>query len=806
MGRLASIRPGDIVRIRDERWRVAFATWHGELAILDVGGWDQGNRTERARFLWPVDDVEKLPSPHAPRILSPARWRQVARRALATAVPRVDSLRAASSANVDVIPFQLEPALAVTRGLGCRILIADEVGLGKTIQAGLIIAELLERTSDGHVLVVSPAALREQWQRELEDRFHLSCAVFDAAGLARTAALAGPAANPWQIPSVVITSIDFVKRPEVIRALESMLWDAAVFDEAHALAGVSDRATAAAGLARRARVVVLLSATPHSGDDAAFARLCSTGELSDRAPLLLFRRSRRDAGLDSRRRTRWLRVRSTPAELAMHRSLLAYARLVWRQDGPLADTARLAMLVLVKRACSSAASLARSIERRLLLTQSSGAAPAQLDLPLDLSGSADAEPLLLLAAAGLGDGRDEHARLEELLALARAASTGESKVAAVGRLVRRGQQPAIVFTEYRDTLSRLEQALSGVDTLQLHGGLTLRERREVVGQFTKGPARVLLATDAASEGLNLHHRCRLVINLELPWTPLRLEQRVGRVDRIGQRAPVHAVHLIAGNTEEERTVARLIERSARAGSALAGEVVDEDEVARHVFERPQQAAATRAHPRPGSREPAGRPFVMPNLSDAAGEEAGRVVGSRSLRRSGGLDTFETRPAVSVIRKRSSSKRQCLWAYRISFLDRAGRVVWSTVLGATARAAGGSARDDLVRALIAGRFEAERVIATGQQAALAQMTAGLARVHGLAVQRERAIAADLRRTRARLASVQPGLFDRRAVRAAATAGAVLDAALGRCTAKLDELDASDGPVEGPRELVFAVALG
>src|SRR5207244_8092968 len=93
--------------------------------------------------------------------------------------------------------------------------------------------------------------------------------------------------------------------------------------------------------------------------------------------------------------------------------------------------------------------------------------------------------------------------------------------------------------------------------LQLHGGLTARERIDVLRQFTAGETRVLLATDAASEGLNLHHRCRLVVNLELPWTPLRLEQRIGRVDRLGQRRRVHAVHLVAMNADEESLAARL---------------------------------------------------------------------------------------------------------------------------------------------------------------------------------------------------------------------------------------------------------
>ena len=114
----------------------------------------------------------------------------------------------------------------------------------------------------------------------------------------------------------------------------------------------------------------------------------------------------------------------------------------------------------------------------------------------------------------------------------------------------------MVFTEYRDTLLHLRRSLER-PALVLHGGLARDERSEVLESFARDPCGLLLATDAAAEGLNLHHRCRLVVNLELPWNPMRLEQRIGRVDRIGQRRTVHAFHLIAGGTGEERLLARL---------------------------------------------------------------------------------------------------------------------------------------------------------------------------------------------------------------------------------------------------------
>src|SRR5262245_51405037 len=243
-----------------------------------------------------------------PRFVTMDRWRRGARWTLAGAVPRWTSLRAAARARLTVLPFQLEPAIAVARGDACRVLIADDVGLGKTIQAALIIAEALLRTADARVLIVAPAGLREQWRRELQSRFHVRAEVLDAHRIARIAADLAGDVNPWSIHPLAITSIDFIKRPEVMRSLETLTWDVLVFDEAHALAGRSDRADAAGALGCRARVVVMLTATPHSGHEARFARLSAAGDRAEAFPLMTFRRARADVGLPENRRSSVLNV------------------------------------------------------------------------------------------------------------------------------------------------------------------------------------------------------------------------------------------------------------------------------------------------------------------------------------------------------------------------------------------------------------------------------------------------------------------------------------------------------------------
>ena len=132
--------------------------------MIEVRGRGAENRGVRTVFLLPFEPIDRLQSSNAPRIVRPRMWRRIARSALADATPSYDSLRSPVHAAFAVLPFQLEPALAVVRGLASRILIADEVGLGKTIQAGLIISERLARRPEARVLVVAPAGLREQWQ------------------------------------------------------------------------------------------------------------------------------------------------------------------------------------------------------------------------------------------------------------------------------------------------------------------------------------------------------------------------------------------------------------------------------------------------------------------------------------------------------------------------------------------------------------------------------------------------------------------------------------------------------------------
>jgi superfamily II DNA or RNA helicase len=797
------MHPGDRVRVRGEQWQIERCLPYPAAAIVDVRGCDRANRGERARFLLPFEPVDRITHDGRPRILSPAAWRRAARRALAQAAPPPPALAAASRASVDVIPFQLEPALALLHGDASRFLLADAVGMGKTVQAGLMLAEWLLRYPDHRALIVTPAGLRDQWCAELRDRFGLDAELLDAAGVARTSSALPASVNPWSVHRLVLTSIDYVKRPEVMRSLEPLLWDLIVFDEAHALTGRSDRAAAARAVAERARAVVMLTATPHGGDEDAFQRLCNIGRLDGDRPLAVFRRTRADAGLEPSRRTVMLRVAPTAAESAMHRALLDYARLVWTTRDQAAG-ARLAMAVLLRRASSSASSLARSLERRLaLLDRREPTAGVQPTLPF--GGPADdEEPDGVLGVPGLPDSVDERARLHRVLVLAREASTCESKLRVLRRFLSRTREAAIVFTEYRDTLRRLASEV-GVSAVELHGGLTSRERAEAISIFAAGGARLLLATDAASEGLNLHYRCRLVINLELPWMPLRLEQRIGRVDRIGQRQRVHAVQLIAAGTSEEAVLTRLVTRLSRVEDAtrLLGRTPGETDLAAAVLTDTELPQAERL---------ADGGLRLLDLREEAALEAARIVITRRLWP--GTDGRPPEPGPFAARIRRNRARWTptanrYWLFRLLLVDEDGRPAdeLSIAIGATGTRLAGRAA-----AITRGLLDpAQPGI---QQALRVQVSEFLERASRLGeardalwMQRERAIRARLQQRQSRLAAalLQPGLFEAGRQRIAAAQAQMLADAVVASSVRLTEIAARRRLHADGCDLVLAVSL-
>jgi superfamily II DNA or RNA helicase len=676
---------GARVRVRRSTWVIEDVERYAACRVLTLAA-DRADNRPRLRVIHPFDDVEVVAERKEARRVSGRRWHRACR-ALLAASGEAAALRTAAAARIDLLPYQLEPALALLMGLGTRVLLADEVGLGKTVQAMLAAAELHARGIAARVLVLCPAGLREQWLEEWSARFGQQVALMDFASVRRLRAMLPPGVNPWTTEPLAVASLDYVKRPEVFPLVLAAHWDMVVVDEAHGASGGSDRGDAVARVCARASYVLLLTATPHNGDERAFTSLCGFGGHGDQ--LVVFRRSRKEAGRDAGRRVHTLRVVLTEPERRMHAALAAFTRAVRRERSVMDRHAWLMISLLHKRALSSAHALAASVERRLRLLEAPAAdGPDQLLLPLDDEtgelDAADAAPMW--GEPALSDVKRERRLLEHLYEAARAAEGRESKLRRLCRLLRVLREPALVFTEYRDTLLHV-RAQVAPHAVVVHGGMTQEQRQAALASFDRGG--VLLATDAAGEGLNLQRGCRLVVNLELPWNPMRLEQRIGRVDRIGQRRRVHVFNLVSEASGEirllERLAARVSEADARIGAPnpFSGRAEWTEEASARVVvlrqaRAPTSVAATSSVP-------------LTRLDAEAARESTRIGEVRRL-----LDLSTARPHVDSAvpdttlvthtrraASRTALRRRVLVLLRSRLLDRNGHIVAQRVDGALA---------------------------------------------------------------------------------------------------------------------------
>ena len=755
------MQPGDVVVVRDECWTVARTETFERCTLLTLDGRGPGNMGRRLRAITPFDRVRALAS-ERPR---QRKRRTVLRAALAAMAHERPALGlwTAAGATLDLHAYQLEPALAVLRG-AARVLLADAVGLGKTIQAGLILAELRARGLIDRALILCPAGLRASWAAELRDRFGLHAMVLDHGAIATGVAERPQGVNPWATHPLVVASIDFVKRPEVLASAEGAAFDLVVADEAHHLTPASDRGRAVERLGGQAPWLVLMSATPHSGDQAAFDYLAGLGAHGD--PLVVFRRGRNDVGLTADRRSHRLRISATADEGHLLRATAAYTRAIWQARGHEDRAVQLVAITLARRTASSAAAAGRTlVRRRALLGDELPTAPAQGAFAWDEVEDGDGDAADdALACPGLVDQATERRQLTRLIELAQRAAADPSKLRRLRRLLLRAGEPAVVFTEYRDTLFAAVDALAATFRLgAIHGGVPAAVRQEVVLQFQRGDLDVLVATDTAGEGLNLHHRCRLVIDLEVPWNPVRLEQRVGRVDRLGQRRRVHAVHLLHRGTVEDTVWQRLDERRQLADHALgAWAPPTDDDMARAVFDDAPLAS------------PCARPVALMHVEEAASEVA-RIATERS--RSGRTAVAPERPVFS--RPRARDDHGCAIAV----------VEWTQI---------GAAGGMLQRAVRAFRVSLRRRDTAeawrDSTAAIGASALSLAPAPALLPMREPMLAR-IAAARSRLASApvlhQASLFDRRAevsARARREVVEAVDAALARRAASLGQAGA------------------
>ncbi|MFT3771855.1 MAG: SNF2-related protein [Minicystis sp.] len=439
----------------------------------------------------------------------------------------------------DVEPhrYQTETVRRVLRAFRGRALLADEVGLGKTVEALLILREYQLRGAVRRALVIVPPALVGQWVGELTAKAQLTPRTTEDAALR-----ADPEAF-WQRDGVVVASLATARAPRHAAAVQAAPWDLVIVDEAH---HVKNRTTASFKLidGLKSRFLLLLTATPIETDLEELYNLVTLLKPGQFATPAAFRAQfvdRKDP-LSPRNRER---LRGLLAEVMVRNT---------RADSGLALPPRYVSTVAVDPLPEERA----LYDGVVAFLRAHGAdAPARMlaaTLLLE-AGSSPAAVRGTLARAMAGEKRTP-AQRAALAALAEQAAgvPGTRKSKALVDLVRAHPDKVLVFTRFRDTLADLERALSaaGIAPLTFHGGLSAEAKQRALAAFREG-GKVLLATDVGGEGQNLHH-CHVLVNFDLPYNPMLIEQRIGRLHRMGQKEEVRVYNLCARGTAEERVL------------------------------------------------------------------------------------------------------------------------------------------------------------------------------------------------------------------------------------------------------------
>jgi superfamily II DNA or RNA helicase len=565
---MTQLAPGARALIRDEEWLIrrvdpsADGGW-----LLTCDGISELVRGQSALFLTALEDDIEILDPaqtllvhdDSPKYNATMLYLESQRR---RTVPNDTRIHLGHRGVMNVVPYQLDPALQALQQPRARILIADSVGLGKTLEAGILATELIQRGRGKRILVVTQKAMLTQFQKEWWSRFSIPLVRLDSMGLARVRNRIPANHNPFNHFDRSIISIDTLKSNlEYRNYLENAWWDMIVIDECHNVAaragemGLAKRAKLARLLATRSDTLILLSATPHDGSARSFASLMSLldptaiSDPDDYTPDdfknkgLVIRRFKKDikdqVSADFQERvTTCLRQAASAQEEAAYRALLAipFTQNGQHKGGKQQQLQRVAMQ---KGLFSSPSAALESANKRIqLLQQKSAPTPEEGTEVAHLHDFiATLQPITQdTSAAGFS-------KYQRLLAHLQSADFGWNNQDPADRLV--------VFSERIETLHWLQKQLAKDLKLKdkqldiLHGGMPDTEQQEMVERFGRqdDPIRVLLCSDVASEGLNLHYFSHRLVHFDLPWSLMVFQQRNGRVDRYGQKHQPHIVYL-----------------------------------------------------------------------------------------------------------------------------------------------------------------------------------------------------------------------------------------------------------------------
>jgi len=525
--------------------------------------WHLAQHGEAPRLIAsPPDDVTALPD----------TMRMRSRRAALTALRL--AARAAAPVwwpqHLGTLPIQPEswqcvPSMAVLSGHHRRLLLADEIGMGKTIAAGVLLHELHARDADAATLVVVPAGLVRQWIDELRAGLGLQARLLDADAFRQESHHPRVVIDASRAGGCWVISLDLLRQPDVPGLLTRTPWTLLVVDEAHLAAPASARHGAVARVATVSERVLLLTGTPTAAGVHGADVLRHLGSRRGERPMMVLRRTSEGLGRPRGRR-HVLAVDLAPDHRALLARLERFATRARRERG---NDGLLPALVLLRRALSCPGAVARSLARRLDVLGTAGAPRQDALFSEALTDPLDEGDDEALRAPAWHDDEAEREELQALHVMAAGLSPAGRKLRAVARLLRRAREPAIVFTMYVDTLRELRRLITDRNAVVVHGQQPEALRQEAIRAFTSGAADVLLTTDASAEGLNLQARCRLVVHAEVPPSARVWAQRNGRVDRLGQCRRVHTIVMASTARGDRDALARLLESQHASDAWLA---------------------------------------------------------------------------------------------------------------------------------------------------------------------------------------------------------------------------------------------
>lgn len=616
---------GDLVAVRGQRWVVSDVQEGEHSSLVSLQSVEDGRYGHTLDVIWEVEPGRQvLPSGSLPGVTegkfdSPQRLAAFLDAVRWSAVTSADvkTLQSPFRSGVAIEDYQLEPVARAVDAPRVNLLLADDVGLGKTIEAGLVAQELLLRQRARRIMIVCPAGLTLKWRDEMAEKFGLDFTIIDAERCAMVRRTHGSAANPFEVYPLSIISLPWLRGQKAQRLLDEVIpadgpayprtFDLLILDEAHHVAPAAPKQVYAIDsqqtklirrLAPHFTHRLFLSATPHNGYQASFTALLeildnqrfARGVDPDPSAVkdTVVRRLKRDV-TDADGKPRFVERVATAipvtypeSERQIHALLSEFAELrrkrLHSQRGRKATD--LVTLLLKKRLFSSPAAFAHTVGVYLETLRSRTAPavlPADDDVPEwmedffddvatyadDQLAEAEDDVLGRTRAMQPDASADEMALLEKMYQWAEAKEAlpdakAKELIAYLGAVCKPDgrhwtNERVVVFTEYRDTqiwLAELlrQEGLAGQGLVLLHGGTPAEEREQLRLAFqadpTKQPVRILLATDAASEGIDLQKYCHRLVNYDIPFNPNKLEQRIGRVDRYGQTNAPEIKHFV----------------------------------------------------------------------------------------------------------------------------------------------------------------------------------------------------------------------------------------------------------------------